>query len=93
MPCVLQITWRKDGAKVPGLFGNYVREYNPRLDSEETYLLIVVTDIEDAKRFDTEQEALMYYHQVSPNRPRWEHTGLPNKPLADGWVAEIRWIS
>ena len=85
--CVLQLTKRRDGLEVEGLSGWYVKEYDPRVDWDMQYTLIVCDDIKEAKIFIDPGEAHEYYRQVCPNYPKLMN-GNPNRPLTS-WNAEV----
>jgi len=80
MMYVLQIIERMDGLRVDGLSGMYVQEYDPRVDFDMNFTLIVCDDIKEAKLFIDEGEAHEYFRQVCPNHPTLSN-GNPNRPL------------
>lgn len=60
----------------------YVLMYDPELDDDDTYMLTVVDKIQEAKKFDTAQEALAYCCQDCPNPPKiWYDQKLTYRPL------------
>ena len=89
MMCVLQIGRRRDGEEFDGLSGMYIKEYNPRVDWDMKYTLIVCDDIKEAKLFIDEGEAYEYYRQVCPNCPKLMN-GNPNRPLTMFTVQAIQ---
>lgn len=83
--CVLQIIERMDGLRMDGLSGMYVQEYDPRVDFDLNYTLIVVDNPVEAKVFTDPGEASEYYRQVCPNIPTLAN-GNPNRPLTSWHV-------
>jgi hypothetical protein len=83
--CVLQIQTRKDGLNMEGLSGMYILDYNPRVDFDMNYTLVVCDQPEEAKIFDSAEEAHKYYLQVCPNHPTLID-GTPNRPLTSWHV-------
>jgi hypothetical protein len=60
----------------------YLLMYDPELDDDETYTLVVVDQLREAKRFDTVGEAVEYCSQVCPNPPKlWYDQSLEYRPL------------
>jgi hypothetical protein len=84
---VLRILQRRDGAKIEGLDGMYVQYFNPRVDWDMQYTLIVCDTPHEARVFISQAEALAYYQQVCPNAPTLSD-GQPNRPLAS-FTADI----
>lgn len=64
------------------LKGKYILFYDPELDDDNTYTLVVVDEVKEAKRFDTVQDALVYCSQVCPNPPKlWYDLKQEYRPL------------
>jgi hypothetical protein len=64
------------------LQNKYVLFYDPELDDDDTYTLVVVDQVKEAKKFDTIQDALAYCSQICPNPPKlWRDTNLDYRPL------------
>lgn len=64
------------------LKGKYVAYYNPELDDDDTYELVVVDFPKEAKKFATMTEALEYLSQECPNPPKiWRDQKLEYRPL------------
>jgi hypothetical protein len=86
---VLRIIQRRDGAKIEGLDGMYVQYYNPRVDWDMQYTLIVCDTPHEARVFVSQAEAMAYYQQVCPNAPTLPNLdGDANRPLTS-FHAEI----
>ena len=85
--CVLRVIERLDGFRIENLSGMYIQEYDPKVDFDLNYTLIVCDTPEEAKIFIDAGEAAEYYRQVCPNYPTLMD-GKPNRPLTS-WRVEI----
>jgi hypothetical protein len=68
--------------------GRFVVDYDPRLSEPplpDSYELVTTADITEARGFSSGLEALDFWRQICPNRPRRD--GRPNRPLAAFSVA------
>ena len=80
---VLRLVGRIDG-RPTGADGRFVVDYDPLLTAPpqaESYKLVTTPDIANARGFEDGSDALDYWKQVCPNRPRRDD-GRPNRPLA-----------